>query len=130
MDEAHLLTAARYVSLNPVRARLVGKPQDWPWPSVRAHLDGADDGLVSVKPLLERVGDVAGLLAPHPRDAELFQAIRRSENSGRPLAAEDLVKDLERRLGRIPFALNHWRGLPPPRPSAVIFTHLADRWSG
>ena len=37
MDEAHLLTAVRYVSLNPVRARLVRRAQDWTWSSVRAH---------------------------------------------------------------------------------------------
>jgi len=59
MDTAHLVTAARYVSLNPVRARFVVRPEDWPWSSVRAHLKGEDDGLVSVKPLLDRVGDFA-----------------------------------------------------------------------
>ena len=45
MDEAHLAAAARYVSLNPVRARLVARAQDWRWSSVRANLDGRDDGL-------------------------------------------------------------------------------------
>jgi hypothetical protein len=29
MDEDHLMTAARYVALNPVRARLVERPEDW-----------------------------------------------------------------------------------------------------
>ena len=29
MDETHLLHAVRYVSLNPVRARLVPRAQDW-----------------------------------------------------------------------------------------------------
>ncbi len=29
MDDAHLLTAVRYVSLNPVRARLVRRAKDW-----------------------------------------------------------------------------------------------------
>jgi len=28
----------RYVSLNPVRARLVDRAEDWAWSSVRAHL--------------------------------------------------------------------------------------------
>ena len=31
MDEAHLANAVRYVSLNPVRARLVGHASDWRW---------------------------------------------------------------------------------------------------
>ena len=38
MDEDHLLAAARYVALNPVRARLASRAQDWRWSSVRAHL--------------------------------------------------------------------------------------------
>jgi len=50
------VAAARYVALNPVRARLVARAQDWAWSSVRAHLAGRDDGLVQVAPLIERVG--------------------------------------------------------------------------
>ena len=56
MDETHLIAAARYIALNPVRARLVGRPQDWAWSSARAHLSGRDDELVKVRPLLDRVG--------------------------------------------------------------------------
>jgi putative transposase len=48
LDEGHLMLAARYVALNPVRARLVQRPQDWAWSSLRAHLAGRDDGLVTV----------------------------------------------------------------------------------
>src|SRR6266566_4301224 len=36
MDEEHLAAALRYVSLNPVRARLVERAQDWRWSSTRA----------------------------------------------------------------------------------------------
>lgn len=36
MDEAHLVTALRYVALNPVRARLVARADDWPW-SATSH---------------------------------------------------------------------------------------------
>ena len=56
MDEDHLMAAARYVAMNPVRARLVERAEDWPWSSVRAHLAGRDDGLVEVGPLLSRSG--------------------------------------------------------------------------
>jgi putative transposase len=44
MDESHLISAVCYVSLNPVRARLVAKAEGRPWSSVRAHINGADDG--------------------------------------------------------------------------------------
>jgi putative transposase len=50
MDEAHLAAAVRYVSLNPVRARLAMRPQDWRWSSVPAHLAEQDDALVRVAP--------------------------------------------------------------------------------
>jgi len=50
MDEAHLMAAVRYVSLNPVRARLAVRARDWPWSNARGHLAGRDDGLVSVRP--------------------------------------------------------------------------------
>ncbi len=52
MDRGWLLAAARYVELNPVRARLVKRARDWPWSSARAHLAGRDDALVGTAPLL------------------------------------------------------------------------------
>ncbi len=43
MDKPYLLAAARYVELNPVRARLVEKTEIWKWSSARAHLAKKDD---------------------------------------------------------------------------------------
>jgi putative transposase len=100
MDEDHLIAAVRYVSLNPVRARLVTRAEDWPWSSAKAHLAGQDDGLVTVKPVLDRVRDFAALLASEPNDAAAFSALRQSERSGRPLANADFIVGLERLLGR------------------------------
>jgi putative transposase len=57
MDEPYLLAAARYVELNPVRARLAERAGDWRWSSARAHLDGRDDALASVAPLLALAPD-------------------------------------------------------------------------
>lgn len=62
MDEDHLAHAVRYVSLNPVRARLTARAEDWQWSSVRAHLAGEGDELVSVAPALDRYGDFAQFL--------------------------------------------------------------------
>jgi putative transposase len=62
MHESHLIAAARYVSLNPLRARLARKADDWTWSSVRAHLARDDDELVSVAPALNRVDPFAALL--------------------------------------------------------------------
>jgi len=53
MDEPYLLACARYVELNPVRAKLARRTRDWRWSSARAHVNGRDDGLVTVRPLLD-----------------------------------------------------------------------------
>jgi putative transposase len=76
MDEAHLLSAARYVERNPVRARLVRRARDWRWSSAAAHLAGRDDGPVQVAPLLEPVGDRAAFLRETSEDAARFDALR------------------------------------------------------
>src|SRR3989454_1032246 len=63
MDEEHLAAALRYVSLNPVRARLVDRARDWRWSSVRAHLGGRDDGVTALAPVCERYPDFANFLS-------------------------------------------------------------------
>jgi putative transposase len=99
MDERHLLAAARYVAMNPVKAGLVAAPQDWPWSSARAHLAGRDDGLVTVAPLQQRVGDFAALLEGVDKSiaAEVFE---RASCIGRPLGAAAWQAEIERLAGR------------------------------
>jgi len=57
MDEQYLLTATRYIELNPVRAGLVSIPEEYPWSSATAHIKGENDDLVKVKPLLKMIDD-------------------------------------------------------------------------
>lgn len=99
MDEAHLAHAMRYVTLNPVRAGLVKRAEDWPWSSARAHLAGEDDGLVTVAPAAERYGDFGSFLGNEP-DQNAWRALRRSETSGRPLGDAAWIADLEARTRR------------------------------
>ncbi len=99
MDETHLLVAARYVELNPVRARLRRRPEAHPWSSAKAHLAGADDELVKVAPLLELASDWCGFLADGLDDASA-EVMRSHERTGRPLGAEGFVKRLEKKLRR------------------------------
>ncbi len=113
MDEAHLVAAARYVPMNPVRARLTARPQDWPWSSARAHLKGDDDGLVAVRPLLDRIGDFAAFLA-EGEDPAACGALRAAETTGRPLGNAAFIKGLERILGR-----RLARGRPGPKPASA-----------
>ncbi|WP_093037083.1 transposase [Thiocapsa roseopersicina] len=99
MDERHLIAAARYVERNPVRALLCARPQDWPWSSARAHLAGADDALVSVRPLLELISDWAGFIG-EPDAPDIADLLHAHASTGRPLGPDSFVEDLEQRLRR------------------------------
>ncbi len=110
MDERHLIAAARYVELNPVRARLCARPEDWPWSSARAHLAGADDELVSVRPLLELVSDWARFIG-EPDAPDIADVLHAHTSTGRPLGPDSFVEALEQRLGR-----HLKRQKPGPKP--------------
>ena len=99
MDERHLIAAARYVERNPVRARLCARPEDWPWSSAQAHLAGADDELVSVRPLLELISDWARFIG-EPDAPDIADVLHAHTSTGRPLGPDSFVEDLEQRLRR------------------------------
>ena len=99
LDEPHLAAAVRYVERNPVRAGLARRPEDWAWSSARAHLDGRDDALVRVAPLLERFPDWRDYLSDDV-DAAALKTLRQHGRSGRPLGSERFVAKLETELGR------------------------------
>ncbi|WP_225206060.1 transposase [Novosphingobium huizhouense] len=99
MDEQHLHAAFRYVALNPVRARLVARAQDWRWSSARAHIAGQDDHVVKVAPALERIGDFAKFLGEEFDEAFTYAALRKAESLGRPVGSREWLEDMERRTG-------------------------------
>jgi putative transposase len=99
MDEDHLCAALAYIALNPVRARLVGRAQDWPWSSVHAHLSGRSDGVTTTGPVLQRHPRFADLIERAPDEA-VFSRLRRAETIGRPAGDERFLAELEARLAR------------------------------
>jgi putative transposase len=118
MDEPHLAHAMRYVSLNPVRARLVSRAEDWQWSSVRAHLAGADDELVRVVPAIERYGDFAQFLGSSGDWTDAWQALRRSETAGRPLGGAEWISALEAKTGKV--LAPRKRGPKPKAPAVGV----------
>jgi putative transposase len=99
MDEAHFVAALRYVSLNPVRAGLVEKAEDWRWSSARAHMAGADDDVVRVAPGLERTGDFKAFLNEDFDEAFTYAALRKAESVGRPVGSKEWIADMEAKTG-------------------------------
>lgn len=100
MDEPHLCAALRYVALNPVRARLVDRAEDWRWSSVRAHISGQDDHVVRVAPALERVGDFSTFLGETFDEAFTYAALRKAETIGRPVGSAAWLADMEANTGQ------------------------------
>lgn len=100
MDQSYLLSATRYVELNPVRAKLVREPWAYPWDSAQAHITGVDDNLVKVAPLCELVKDWRGFLSSGISEKEI-EELRKHERTRRPLGSEGFVKKLEGTLGRL-----------------------------
>lgn len=98
MDETYLLAAVKYIEMNPVRARLVLDPYDWQWSSALAHVEGNDDILVKVEPLLEMVGDWRQFLSD--ADEEDADKIRGHERTGRALGGDSFLDSLEHSLQR------------------------------
>jgi putative transposase len=93
MDDAHLHVCLRYVELNPVRAGLAERPEQWRWSSARAHLGLDQDGVTELEPMRARIDDWRALLDSGLGDGER-DAIRAGERSGRPLCGPAFVEQL------------------------------------
>ena len=96
---AHLLSAVRYVLLNPVRAGLSKSPDEWPYSSARAHLGRESDPLVNTRALARRIEDWGSFLSCSDSDAEV-DSLRHHSCTGRPLGSSLFVARLEMQLAR------------------------------
>jgi putative transposase len=115
MDDDYFLQCSRYVGLNPVRAGLTQRAEDWPWSSVRAHIAGVDDALVRTAPLAARVKGLTNFFITDVTE-EGRKKLRRAAMTGRPLGAAEWLKALERSTGRALVARP--RGRPRRAPAA------------
>lgn len=114
MDEQHLYAALRYVALNPVRACLVARAEDWRWFSVRAHHAGEDDHVVRVAPALERIGDFEAFLGADFDEAFTYAALRKAETIGRPVGSAEWLQDMATMTG-----LSLVPGKRGPKPKGI-----------
>ena len=111
LDEKHLWEALRYVELNPVRAGIVEKPEDWPWSSAAAHCGCASpDSILQMERWSKRwsAPEWRSFLAQAESPIEVA-ALRQFTHTGRPLGTQEFVSELEasmlrplaaRKLGR------------------------------
>ncbi len=103
LEGSHLWDALRYVELNPVRAGIVERPEDWKWSSARAHLTGVDDtGLLDMEWWSSHFSPKswAEFLDLKARESELPHRIRTATQTGRPYCREECLRQIEEALGR------------------------------
>lgn len=104
-SDAYLQELARYIVLNPVRARMVKEPGGWPWSSYRASM-----GLVEADEFLA----VDGLLAQFARRRSIAQAryaqfVKEGTNAPSPweqlrgqvfLGSDDFVEKMQKQMAK------------------------------
>jgi putative transposase len=103
--ERYLMTCLRYVDLNPVRARLVARAEDYAWSSYRAHAGMAECGWLDVDPVSGNAGDpkrrqlwYRQFVAEGEVDLEL-KFIRESLQRGHVTSSESFAKELAAQNG-------------------------------
>ena len=146
--EAHLLELARYVVLNPVRARMVSEAEDWRWSSYRATSGMVKSpGFLSVDWLLSVFGH---------KQSKAIKAYQRFVNQGKDcsspwkalrhqmyLGSNHFVEEMlgmigeERSLSEIPSAqrrpvpksLVYYEGKSLDRDSAIVLAYKSGGYS-
>lgn len=117
-SDRHLLSAYRYIELNPVRAAMVESPEHHRWSSVHANLARCEDPLVTPHPCFVAMGKTS------PQRVEAYTAwlrqgigndelisIRRHVRQERAFGSKRFQAMAEKTLGR-PVG---WRGPGRPR---------------
>src|SRR5262245_59824433 len=102
LDSNYFLNAVRYVELNPVRARLVDKAEDYEWSSAGVHCGIRRDPIVTSRPrsvVFNLVTDWSGWLAIGST-AESVSKLREHERKNLPCGSPEFVAELELAVGR------------------------------
>jgi len=97
-EDNHLLTVARYVESNPLRAGLVARAVEWPWSSIGENAGMAERGLTTAMPV------------PYSGDWAAFV--------DEPLTGKEQGRVSRSLLRQIPFGSDAWlsKGLAPQVP--------------
>jgi putative transposase len=96
-QDDHLLTVLRYIELNPVRAKLVTRTEEWRWSSAHARQEAAGAAAVQVGPVPRPEPWLDWVNGPL-EEAEV-QQVRQSVNRGTPYGSCAWVERVARSLG-------------------------------
>ena len=105
--EPYLIACMRYIELNPVRAGMVKKPENYPWSSYVANACGEADPLITPHDVFKRVGRTASErrdsyqeLFTHEISPRDLVSIRDCVQTGTPLVTEQFQTKIEQTLNR------------------------------
>lgn len=122
-SDGYLLVCQRYIEMNPVRAGLVGRPQDHLWSSYRANAHGLPGRLVTHHQTYLQLGATPEQRQERYRalfgtavDAKTLTRIREASNRGLILGNDRFVAQIERMTGQ---RLRPMRRGPRTKPSGT-----------
>jgi putative transposase len=115
--DTHLLVLARYVERNALRARLVGRAEDWAWGSLAQRLGRCGPGRppLSEPPVPWPADWAAWVSAPQTTAEE--EALRRCARRGRPFGSDAWVKHMVTSYRQSTTVRRPGRPHKPPNPS-------------
>ena len=99
VDESHLMYAIRYVEQNPMRAKMVADPADYPWSSAAAHCSGYEDPWLDVEPPPFIIPDWRQWLNTGS-NGQADKFIRECTTTGRPCGDSAFVLRIEEKTNR------------------------------
>jgi putative transposase len=106
-DSRYLLTCQRYIELNPVRARMVASPGEYPYSSYAYHAIGTDDAMITAHACyLDLAVDPPARQHAYRKlfnnliDEELLARIRKNTNACGVIGDGRFKEQIEAMLGR------------------------------
>lgn len=100
--DSYLLECGRYIERNPLTARMVQDPKEWPWSSYRAYALGEPNPFLDPNPIYDELGGT-----PAERQVRYCRFVLEARNQqedlqflkGRFYGSEEFVKMMEKRFG-------------------------------
>ncbi len=104
-SDLYFLTCMKYIESNPVRAKMVKYPVDYPWSSYHANGKGNSNAILTEHEVYscladkqsERLGAYNALFETK-LESQILLDLENSIQSGTPLGSDDFVKNIEENL--------------------------------
>ena len=110
LDEKYLYTALKYILLNPVKAGIVKKAEEYKWSSLRQHLHKDSACFLDDDILADMIVDWKAFLHDDLSESQI-NLLKKHQSTGRPLGEVKFIEKLEECLG-----INLKREKPGPKP--------------